>query len=54
MNYCVAFINDNNQKEPYKYYSIKYYFFLVFSSFFEVINKTSGTLFKLYVIVDFA
>ena len=25
-----------------------------FSSFFEVINKTSGTLFKLYVMVDFA
>ena len=40
MNYCVAFINDNNQKEPYcLLVLIKYYFFLVF---FKVLNKTSA------------
>ena len=30
MNCCVAFINDNKQKEPYWSIGIKYYFFLVF------------------------
>ena len=52
MNYCVAFINDNNQKEPYCISNIQLN--ISFSSFFEVINKTSGTPFKLYVMVDFA
>ena len=48
MNYCVTFrpINDNNQKEPY-WYSV-----LFFSSFFLILNKTSGTPFKLYVMVS--
>ena len=51
MNYCVAFINDNNQKKnPISIIQLS----ISFSSFFEVINKTSGTLFKLYVMVDFA